>query len=67
MLLGLFAFQNPSKVGSSGSVGKLSKLDDEAPGNDGLTKGKTSDGVFIGSTHGPDAFGDTLYATGLPF
>jgi hypothetical protein len=63
----MLSFQNPSKVGSSGSVGKLGKLDDEAPGNDGLTKGKTSDGVFIGSTHGPDAFGDTLYATGLPF
>jgi hypothetical protein len=59
--------QNPFKVGSSGSVGKLGKLDDAGPGNDGLTKGKTSDGVFIGSTHGPDAFGDTLYATGLPF
>jgi hypothetical protein len=63
----MLSFQNPSKVGSSGSVGKLSKLDGAGPGNDGLTKGKTSDGVFIGSTHGPDAFGDTLYATGLPF
>jgi hypothetical protein len=59
--------QNPFKVGSSGSVGKLGKLVGAGPGNDGLTKGKTSDGVFIGSTHGPDVFGDTLYATGLPF
>jgi len=54
-------------VGSSGSVGKLGKLDGAGPGNDGLTKGKTSDGVFIGSTHGPDTFGDTWYAIGLAF
>jgi hypothetical protein len=54
-------------VGSSGSVGKLGKFVDAGPGNDGLTKGKTSDGVFIGLTQAPDVFGDALYATGLPF
>jgi hypothetical protein len=59
--------QNPFKVGSSGKVGKLGSVDVAAPGNDGLTKGKTSDGVYIGSTHGPDTFGDTWYAIGLAF
>jgi hypothetical protein len=63
----MLSFQNPLKVGSSGNVGKLGKLDGAGPGNDGLIKGKTSDGVFIGSTQAPDAFGDTWYATGLPF